>query len=63
MKNYLVFVWSVYYPSGGMSDLRQDYDTELEALNAVKDILSNENWDGEFQRVCAYSLKDKKYIR
>lgn len=31
MKRYLLFAWDQYYPSGGMNDLKGEFDTEQEA--------------------------------
>lgn len=36
MKNYLAFFGSVYYPSGGMDDFLNDFDTLEEAIEAIK---------------------------
>jgi hypothetical protein len=35
MKDYLVFEWDRYYPSGGWDDLKQQFDTftEVEAYH------------------------------
>lgn len=34
MKKYILFVWSIYYPEGGMKDLQDSYDTIEECHKA-----------------------------
>lgn len=36
MKQYFAFYGDCYYPSGGMDDFIGDFDTEEEALQAIK---------------------------
>lgn len=31
MKRFLVFAWDVYYPLGGWNDLKDSFDTRIEA--------------------------------
>lgn len=35
MKRYLVFIGDLYYPGGGWSDFRSDYDTLPQAVGRV----------------------------
>jgi len=35
-KRYLVFAFDCYYPSGGMCDMRDSFDTIPEAINLIK---------------------------
>jgi hypothetical protein len=36
MKKYILFIWSLYYPSGGMKDIHDSYDTIQECHNAFQ---------------------------
>ena len=36
MKRYLLFVFDAYYPSGGWSDFRGDFDFEEQAREAMR---------------------------
>ncbi len=35
-KRYLVFTYSSYYPLGGMSDMKESFDTIEEAIEFIK---------------------------
>lgn len=44
MKDYLVFLGEIYYPSGGWEDFRVDFDSLEEALNYIKSKEPLYNW-------------------
>lgn len=37
-KRFLLFVYSDYYPGGGMDDLEETYDKAIEAVEAIENI-------------------------
>lgn len=39
MKRYVLFAGSIYYPSGGGNDFREDFDDEQAARKALVDWL------------------------
>ena len=48
MKRYLAFFGANYYPSGGMDDFLNDFDTVEECKNAIDDKIKegfNPDWD------------------
>lgn len=49
MKRYMVFVYSTYYPCGGMRDFVESYDTSEEAETAAKAGLAEEYRNGNWQ--------------
>ena len=63
MKNYLAFFGSVYYPSGGMDDFLNDFDTLEEAIEAIKqkNIESNQG-DWSYAWANVYSLQDRMEV-
>lgn len=63
MKNYLAFFGSVCYPSGGMDDFLNDFDTLEEAIGAIKQ-KSREHNQGDWITIWAnvYSLKDRMEV-
>lgn len=44
MKRYLTFIGHIYYPSGGMSDFKGDFDTIEEAQTFIKEEVDKENY-------------------
>ena len=42
MKQFLLFGYDTYYPSGGMRDFKESYDTEEEANAAGRALLKAE---------------------
>ncbi len=43
MKKYIVFQYLLYYPSGGLSDMRESFDTMNEAIEHCNDNLTDFN--------------------
>lgn len=44
MKKYILFIWSLYYPHGGMKDLYDSYDTIEECYNAFSGDKTTEDY-------------------
>lgn len=44
-KPYLLFAYSVYYPSGGISDLRGAYATRDAAIEAAANLADIDIWE------------------
>lgn len=44
MKRFLVFVGSIYYPSGGMHDFVADYDTLEDAIGKANSKVDGYSW-------------------
>ncbi len=40
MQKYLVFIYTTYYPAGGMDDLHYSYDSFEEAFAEVKRMIN-----------------------
>jgi hypothetical protein len=65
MKNYLLFHGAIYYPGRGMDDFVGDYDTIVEAMQALEDVHNEENpddleWDMSWGYV--WSVRDRKKV-
>jgi len=48
MKQFIVFAFYHYYPTGGMDDFHSSFDTEDEAIARVKELQLEKHYD-EFQ--------------
>lgn len=59
MKRYLLFAGDNYYPAGGMSDFKKDFDTISDAKEYMK-ILQSEKYAPDWVEV--YDLLDKKEV-
>ena len=59
MKNYLLFLYSIYYPSGGMLDFVMDFDTIEQANEFVKNYDNPiDHWD----RGHLFSISERKNV-
>ena len=57
MERYLVFMGSIYYPSGGFEDFAGDFSTEKEAVNKAKSM------DYDFSEWAhVYDTRDRKIL-
>ena len=52
MKKFVLFQYSQYYPSGGMSDIEGSFDTLQEALDFIKvhwrdfnEVVDRDTWE------------------
>ena len=60
MKNYLVFFGSAYYPAGGMNDFLKDFNTLIEAIDAIEqENIKRNNGDWSYAWAHVFSIKDK----
>ena len=51
MKRYWLFVYSQYYPNGGMEDFFADFDSVDEARDCYKDFKSRRTIGNEYMHV------------
>jgi hypothetical protein len=61
MKRYLLFVFSEYYPDGGINDLHGDYETLEEAVKEKEKIHKSEIYhiyDLELKDIVMKNYKD-----
>lgn len=58
MKRYLVFIMNTYYPSGGMDDFKQDFDSLDEAIVFVQSKLES----GSYQEAHVYDIHDRRVV-
>jgi len=49
MKQYLLFSFDNYYPSGGFNDYKKDFDSHEEALSYIKE--TYESWHYDFYQI------------
>ena len=59
MKRYLVFLGENYYPSGGMDDFLNDFDTPEECKKAIRESLA-EGFDPRWESLEEYISKQYK---
>lgn len=55
MKRFLVFIGRVYYPSGGMRDFKQDFNSLTDTVPLVNEVVGEawswaHVWDSEIRK-------------
>jgi hypothetical protein len=61
MKKYLLFIYSNYYPDGGLNDFEKDFDTIPEAEQYCRDIYSEKYFTGKTFQIVDY--EDMKIVK
>lgn len=69
MKRYLVFYFSKYYPSGGIEDFIEDFNTLEEAVNKVYELANNDKAElatfddfFEYNKAHVYDTEERKIV-
>lgn len=63
MKRFLAFYGNRYYPSKGMGDLLDDFDTVAQAIRAIEEKKEQEGWSWDIVYACVWDSvsKDNMY--
>ena len=61
MKRYLVFFGSTYYPNKGMDDFIGDFDTNEEAVEAIKKASEEEDKEFDYSWGLVYDSSNRNY--
>jgi hypothetical protein len=61
-KRFLLFVYSDYYPQGGMDDLEGNFDKAIEAVEAIGKITRNFDNAVIYDRVEGLSFTEREYL-
>lgn len=58
MKRFMVFVGSIYYPSGGMEDFQEDFSDPFEAIRYAQKLY----FESSYKWFQVYDLDQKKIL-
>ena len=61
-KRFLLFVYSDYYPGGGMDDLEETYDKAIEAVEAIENITRYFDTAIIYDRIEGLSFSKREYL-
>ena len=61
-KRFLLFVYSDYYPGGGMDDLEETYDKAIEAVEAIGNITRYFDTAIIYDRIEGLSFSKREYL-
>lgn len=51
MRRFLLFAGETYYPAGGFNDYQESFNTQIEAFDAGRNLITEEKYTGWFHVV------------